>query len=250
MSAGLRVSAVLPCFEEAPHLEHVLDGLEGALERNAPEWEVVLVASAAARDGTPGLAGELAARRPAVRVVVQPADDPGYGRAVALGIAAARLPWVLLTDADGQFDHGELDRLVARAGRARAVVGRRLPRRDPWPRRVAGRLYSLAVTRLIGLDGIADPDCAFKLVRRDAIGTAPLTSRTGVVNAEILARAAGQGGRIVEVPVTHRPRLGGRSRFETGLGPLDHLPRLSEIVDISMDLAALAARRFIRGARG
>ena len=244
MTSPIRVSAVLPCHEEAPHLAEVLDGLERSLAATVEEWEVLLVSSLSASDGTPELAEKLASGRARCRLVRQPADDLGYGRALGLGIAAARFPWLLLTDADGQFDHGELGRLTALAGQAEVVAGFRARRRDSWSRRLAGRAYTLLVTRLLGLNGVADLDCAFKLVRRDCIGTEPLCCRTGVVNAEILKRASERGARIVSVPVTHRARPGGRSRFETGLG---RLPRPAAMMEMAGDLAGLMGRRLLGG---
>jgi glycosyltransferase involved in cell wall biosynthesis len=244
MTSPIQLSAVLPCHEEAVRLPEVLERLERALAAAAEEWEVVLVASLAAGDGTPKLAERLASGRDNRRVVLQAADDMGYGRALGLGIAAARYPWLLLTDADGQFDHGELGRFTALAGQAQVVAGFRARRRDSRPRRLAGRAYTLLVTRLLGLSGVDDLDCAFKLVRRDCIGTEPLSCRTGVVNAEILKRATERGARIVSVPVTHRARTGGRSRFETGLG---RLPRPLEVMNMAADLAGLMGRRLLGG---
>lgn len=241
---SVSISAVLPVYEEAPHLARVVEELERALAAAADEWEVLLVASLAAADGTPELASELARGGDRRRMVRQPADDPGYGRALGLGIAAARCDWLLLTDADGQFDHQELGRLIAHAGRAQVVAGFRFRRRDSWPRRLAGRAYTLLVTRMLGLNQIEDLDCAFKLVRRDCIGSQPLSCRTGVINAEILKRASERGAQIACVPVTHRPRSGGRSRFETGLG---RLPRPLAMLEMVGDLAGLLGRRLLGG---
>ncbi len=244
MSPSLHVSAVLPCYEEAPRLVWVLDGLERALAAAADRWEVVLVASLASGDGTPELASKLASGRVNRKLVLQPADDTGYGRALWLGIAAARHPWLLLTDADGQFDHEELARLTALAGQAQVVAGFRARRRDSWSRRVAARAYNLVVTRLLGLNGVTDLDCAFKLVSRKSIGTRPLRCRTGLVNAEILKRAAERGDRIVSVPVTHRARASGRSRFETRFG---RLPRPAAMLEMAGDLAGLLGRSLLGG---
>ncbi|MFH2006083.1 MAG: glycosyltransferase family 2 protein [bacterium] len=249
MDSPLPLSAVLPCFEEAPHLREVVAALGEALAGSTEQWEIVLVVSEAARDGTPHVARELAEEMEHVRVVSQPARDPGYGRAVALGIEAARHAHVLLTDSDGQFDHRELPRLVASLGEAEAVVGVRAPRRDPWARRAAGAVYTGVVTRLLGLGELRDVDCAFKLVDTRLLGAAPLRSRTGAINAELLSRVRTRGGRVVEVEVSHRPRRGGQTRFEMRLGILSHLPHPGEVWAIAQDVAALAARR-LRAARG
>jgi len=234
----------LPCFEEARDLSSVTEDLEEALTGCASEdWEILLVSSLAAEDGTPEVAREMAAGHSKVRTIWQPVDDPGYGRALALGIAAARYPWLLLTDADGQFDHAELSRLAAETNGADLIVGYRRVRSDPLARRLAGNLYSSLATRLLGIRGVRDLDCAFKLVHSDVIGTTPLQCRTGVINAEILMRAISKRAKLVEIPVTHLTRPGGTTRFEIGLGPFGHLPHPAEVAAIFMDLMMLMGRR-------
>jgi glycosyltransferase involved in cell wall biosynthesis len=214
---GLRVSAVLPCFEEAAGLPGLVAAVERSLAAAGAAFEIVIVASAAGTDGTVAVARELAASDPAVRLVVQARDDGGYGRALALGIAASREPWVLLMDADGQFDPGDAGRLLSLAAAADVVAGFRAPRRDPVGRRVAGAIYSRVLGAVTGVP-VRDFDCGFKLLRRDLVGDLVIESRTGVANAEILAGAVGAGARIVEAPVSHAPRSAGRARFEIAFG--------------------------------
>ncbi len=246
------ISAVLPCYEEAEILGQVVEALAVVLGRVAARWEILLVAAEAAADGTPEIARRLAAQRSAVRCVVQSARDPGYGRAVALGVAAAQYEWLLLMDADGQLDPRDLVRLVRLVRRVRPgaglgdvglVVGYRAPRRDPWPRRAAGAVYSRVVSALLGIDGVRDVDCAFKLVERKWVGGAPLRSRTGAVNAELLCRAQDSGAQVVELPVAHRERRTGQARFEMRLGILSHLPHPVEVWAIVRDVAALWIHR-------
>lgn len=239
-ASSLDISAVLPCYEEAPNLRRVVDELATALERSAPSrWDIVLVSSRAARDGTLELARSIERERSRVRVIEQGADDRGYGRALALGISAAERAWVLLSDADGQFDHSELVRLAALTGEADVIVGYREARRDTLARRAASTLYGLAVSRLVGVRGARDVDCAFKLIRRELLEGAPLRSRTGAVNAELLARAVGAGGRLAELPVRHRARQAGTARFE-----LAGLPHPAEAARMACEVASLTRRRW------
>ncbi len=249
MTERLAISAVLPCFEEAPNLSRVVAGLSAALQGVADTYEIVLVASDAARDGTPELARQLAAERDDLCVVTQRADDLGYGRALALGIAAARNDWLLLSDADGQFNHSELPGLVALAGKHDMVLGYRATRRDSPARLLASRLYGAVATRLTGARGVRDMDCAFKLVRARFVDGAPLTCRTGVVNAELVARGLSRGARVGQVAVSHHQRAGGRARFETRFGVLGSVPRPSEAWAVFSETLGLATRRFMASSR-
>lgn len=250
MKEGLEISAVLPCFEEAANLERVASGLCEALDGVAGAFELLVVVSAAARDGTPALARRLQGDLAGVRVIEQPADDPGYGRALALGIRAARHPWLLLTDGDGQFDHAELPRLVALATTHDVVLGYRARRRDSPARRAASWLYGVVATRAVGARGVRDVDCAFKLLRRDVLGDAPLTCRSGVVNAEILSRAFARRATVAEVAVSHRQRTAGTARFETRFVGLGAVPRPAAAWEIARETLGLAATRFVASFRG
>jgi glycosyltransferase involved in cell wall biosynthesis len=235
---GPRVSVVLPCFEEAAGLPSLVSAIERALEDTGWAFEIVIVASAAGTDGTVEVARELAAQDPVVRVVVQARGDAGYGRALALGIAAAREPWVALMDADGQFDPRDAGRLLGLAAEgADVVAGFRAPRRDPLGRRVAGAIYSRVLGAVTGVR-VRDFDCGFKLLRRELVRHLVIESRTGVANAEILAGAARAGARIVEANVAHAPRRAGRARFQVALG----LPSPREAARMIGEAAALAVR--------
>jgi glycosyltransferase involved in cell wall biosynthesis len=209
----------------------------------ADEWEVVLVTTLASRDGTLELAAKLASEEPRVRVVEQPVSDPGYGRAVALGIRQARLQWLLLSDADGQFEHSELGRFVERTGSADVILGYRAERRDSLARRVAGRIYTSTIQQAAGIAAVRDVDCAFKLIRSALLAGPPFRSRTGAVNAEIIGRALLAGGRLEQLPVMHRRRLAGTARFETRVGAL---PQPREVLSILYEVVALAGRRFVQ----
>jgi glycosyltransferase involved in cell wall biosynthesis len=236
---GLRVSVVLPCFEEAAGLASLVTAVQRSLDAADAGFEILLVVSAAGTDGTEEVAHALARDHPAVRVVVQSRADRGYGRALALGIRAAREPWTLLMDADGQFDPWDAQRLLPLAADSDVVVGFRSPRRDPLGRRLAGALYSRALRAFTGVR-VRDFDCGFKLLRSDLVRGLALECRTGVANAEILAGASRAGARIVETPVTHSPRRHGRARFETVLGlpsPREAARMLREGVWLGLRLA-------------
>lgn len=249
MTGWFAISAVLPCFEEAPNLQRVVEQLGAVLQDVAAAYEIVVVASAAARDGTPELARQLARERPDISVVIQEASDPGYGRALALGIEAARHEWLLLSDADGQFDHTELTRLAELAPGNDVVLGYRAERHDSPARVWASRLYGAFATRLTGVPGVRDVDCAFKLLRRSFVEGAPLVCRTGVVNAELLSRALARGARVAQVAVTHRERAAGRARFERRLGFLGAVPRPAEAWAMARETLDLALRRFVASSR-
>jgi glycosyltransferase involved in cell wall biosynthesis len=240
--ARLQVSAVLPAYEEAEALDWVVERALQALARQCESAEVILVVHAASRDGTLERAEAWARREPRVRLVVQPAEEGGYGRALALGVRAARLPWVFLCDADGQLDPLDFPALAAAANDVDLVAGVRSPRVDPWPRRLTARAYNLLLAVLLGVR-LRDADCAFKLFRREALGGAGLTF-LHLADGELAARLVRKGARWREVELRHYSRRGGRSRAEVA----GHLPRPRLVAAVLREIFAL--RRELREGAG
>jgi glycosyltransferase involved in cell wall biosynthesis len=180
---------------------------------NAQAYEVIVVDDGS-HDATNAVATRLAAGDPHVRVVVHPRNR-GYGAALRTGIAAAVQPWVLLTDADLQFDLVDLAAFVPLTADHDLIAGYRRQRNDPRRRRLAAAAWNRLVSRVLGLH-VRDVDCAFKLVRRELLEEFELTSSGAAISAELLARSRAQGARICERGVRHLPRNAGR---QSGLRP-------------------------------
>jgi glycosyltransferase involved in cell wall biosynthesis len=203
-TAVASLSAVLPAYNEAVAITETLAGLRAVLARLGVPFEIVVV-----DDGSADETGALAARTPAVRVI-RHTRNLGYGAALRSGFAAARHDWVFLMDADGQFDPEELPRFIEAAGHADFVVGFRDARADPGHRALFAGIWAALMAVLLGVR-VRDVDCAFKLMRRSYLTAIPLEAGGAFLSAELLAKAARAGARILELPVRHLPRRGGRS---------------------------------------
>ena len=202
--AAIPLSVVLPAYNEAANLPATVAGALAVLRELGGRFEVIVVDDGS-RDGTGALADALARETPEVRAVHHPSNR-GYGAAIRSGFAAATLPWLFFTDADGQFDLRELPPLLPHAARADIVAGYRLRRHDPWFRRLYALLFGrLLVRALLGVR-VRDLNCAFKLLRRDLVASLDLRSDGALINAELLGKAQRAGARIVEVGVHHLPR--------------------------------------------
>jgi glycosyltransferase involved in cell wall biosynthesis len=217
------VSIVLPCFNESANVEAAIVEARTAAMAGALAHEILVVDDGSS-DGTRQLAQALAERDPAVRVLVHETNQ-GYGAALRTGIAAASMPWILLTDADLQFDLGQLAEVTPLAGHYDLVIGRRTPRRDPLYRRVYGHTWNWLVRRLLELP-VRDVDCAFKLARRELLQALELRATGAMISPELVARSLARGARLVEVDVAHRPRVAGA---QTGASPRVILRALSEL---------------------
>jgi glycosyltransferase involved in cell wall biosynthesis len=144
---------------------------------------------------------------PHVRVVAHERNS-GYGAAVRSGIAASRSEWVLLTDADLQFDLSELRFLLPLSSDNDLVAGYRVDRADPVARRLAAHGWNQLMRRTFRV-GVRDVDCAFKLVRGPAVRALDLASDGAMISTELIVRAQLAGWRIAEVGVHHLARHAG-----------------------------------------
>jgi glycosyltransferase involved in cell wall biosynthesis len=227
------VSIVLPCFDEEDNVAEAVRAAALAGRRAALEHEIVVVDDGS-RDRTREIALGLAAQDPAVRVIVHPVNL-GYGGALRSGIAAASKPWILLTDADLQFDLTQLEDFLPFAENHDLIVGWRVARMDPLGRRIAAALWNRLVDLAFGLS-VRDVDCAFKLVRSDLVKDMPLTASGAMISTELIVRCLANGARLEQIGVRHRPRRAGQ---QSGTNPRVVTRAFRELVSARRQLGTL-----------
>lgn len=203
----LRVSLVVPAFEEEVRLPATLRAAAEALPRLAAESEIIVVDDGSA-DGTARVAEDFPSRVP-VRVVRLPRNR-GKGFALARGIAVARHPLVAFTDADCPYDLGALAPMLDALATgqldvaigARDLPGSAVDRGYGWARHVSGKGLSLLTGLAIGLP-FRDSQCGLKAFRADVardLFAVRTVDRFGF-DFEILAAAVAAGLRIGRFPV-------------------------------------------------
>lgn len=226
------ISIVLPCFNEADNVDEAVRGALAAAARCATDYEVIVVDDGS-RDETSAITAKLVAADRHVRLVGH-AYNRGYGDAVRSGIDAATMDWVFLTDADLQFDLGELEGFLPSTARAELVVGWRILRRDPVHRRANAAAWNWLVRRVFGLP-VRDVDCAFKLMRRELVQRCGLTASGAMISTELLVKALARGARLQELGVHHHPRVAGDS---SGADPRVVLRAFKELASLRRTLRA------------
>jgi glycosyltransferase involved in cell wall biosynthesis len=183
--------------------------LAGVLDALGRPAEVIAVDDGST-DGSFACLAALAAEEPRLRIV-RLARNYGQTAALAAGIEHARAPVVVSMDADLQNDPADIPRLLAALDDDVDVVnGWRTPRRDPWLTR---RLPSMVANRLVSLvtgTALHDYGCTLRAMRASVARELRLY---GEMHRFIPALAADLGARVVEVPVHHRPRTLGRSKY-------------------------------------
>lgn len=202
------VSVVVPARDEEESLPELARELRQALDGAGVGYELLLVDDGST-DRTLEVMLELARRDPAIRVLCQ-RPNRGQSAALAAGWRAARAPVVVTLDADLQNDPADVPRLLAALEEGYDVVsGVRVDRQDPWLRRVSSRIANGVRNRLTG-DAVTDVGCTLRACRTELLRELPLFTGMHRFLPTLLRL---QGGRVTEVPVRHRPRRYGRTKY-------------------------------------
>ncbi len=205
MSRSVYLSLVIPAYNEAHRLPRTLPQVTDFLEKQPYAWEVLVVDNGST-DDTLRLVQEFSRKHPQVRALHTPLR--GKGRAVKLGMLAARGEWRFLADADFSMPVTELPRfLPPQAPEADILIGSReapgaVRYHEPWHRHLIGRVFNLMV-QVAALPGIRDSQCGFKNFRGDVAERLFRCQRIAGMSfdVEILFIARRWGYRIVEVPI-------------------------------------------------
>lgn len=207
-----RLSVVVPVKDERENVARLLAEIHAALAA-LTEFEVVYVDDGS-RDGTAEALAAARQRHPRLRVL-RHAESCGQSAAIHTGVRAARFPWVATLDGDGQNDPSDLPALLARVSPVERspglemVTGNRVTRRDTWLRRLSSRVANGVRGALLG-DRTPDTGCGLKVFGRDLFLALPFFDHMHRFLPALVLR---QGGQVVSVPVGHRAREAGRSKY-------------------------------------
>ena len=210
------LSVVVPAFNEAGNVGRLVDETAAAL-RGRIAFEMVFVDDGS-KDGTLAELREAQARHPELRVL-EHVTQSGQSTALRTGIKAARGAWIATLDGDGQNDPADIPKLLAERANAASDVkcfaGWRTTRRDDAGKRISSQVANAVRSRLLR-DATPDTGCGLKLFEREAFLDLPYFDHMHRYIPALMQRA---GWRTVSVPVNHRPRGAGASKY-TNLGRL------------------------------
>jgi glycosyltransferase involved in cell wall biosynthesis len=202
------ISIVIPLHNEERSVALLYEELQAALEPLGEDWEAVFVDDGST-DGSFAALTRLHAARDNVRVV-RLRRNFGKAAALATGFGQASGDTIVTIDADLQDDPAEIPRLLVKLDEGFDLVsGWKLKRRDPVRRRVLSRLFNWVTGRVSGLR-LHDMNCGLKAYRAEVVRGLSLY---GELHRFVPVLAHYQGFRVAELPVNHRPREHGRSRY-------------------------------------
>ena len=208
---SVELSVVVPVCNEAENVEPLAREIDAALHERT--YEMIFVDDGST-DDTVAVLLKLKSAMPALRVL-RHSFRSGQSAAVASGVRAARAPWVATLDGDGQNDPADIPKLIAARdspeGRGvQLFMGNRTAsRKDTAYRRLQSRVANGVRSGLLG-DGTPDTGCGIKLFSRDVFMDLP---RFDHMHRFLPALFQRHGARVVSVPVSHRHRMRGTSKY-------------------------------------
>ena len=214
MMGAVAISVVVPVKDEAGNVSPLAREIAAALKGQAHE---IIFVDDGSSDGTGDALARMKGEIPELRVLRHD-RNLGQSRGIRTGVQAARGEIIVTLDGDGQNDPADIPKLLEalkadpKLGMASGI---RVKRKDSASRRMASRLGNSLRNRLLG-DGASDTGCGLKVFRRQAFLNLPYFDH---MHRFLIALMLREGVGVGFVPVNHRPRLTGRSKY-TNFGRL------------------------------
>lgn len=204
------LSVFFPAFNEEENITATITKANEILSGLSLKNYEIIVVNDGSKDKTAEIVKNLEKVNKHISLVSHEVNK-GYGEALKTGFKAAKYPWVAFADADGQFDFGEITKLMDETDRADYILGYRLRRADPFVRIFFNMVWIIGARILFDFPS-RDYSCGFKLIKKSAFdATLPLQAGEKVTQIEMLVKAKKLGFKFAEVGVHHYPRQFGKS---------------------------------------
>ena len=202
------LSVFFPIYNEAENIPLLIERAQEIIPQIAKEYELILINDGSS-DGSQLIIEDLARKNKNVRAIHHP-KNLGYGEVLKTGIKESQYQWIFFTDADLQFDLGELSRFIPFVDKYKAIIGYRHKRVEGFGRAFNAELFKIYIDLLFRIH-VRDIDCAFKLIDAELLKSLKLNSGSAFTSAEILYRLKKKRVKFKEIPVAHYPRLYGKA---------------------------------------
>jgi glycosyltransferase involved in cell wall biosynthesis len=218
----MKVSVVMPCLNEAETVGTCIGTAKEALKKLQLEGEVIVVDNGST-DGSTEIA-----RKHGAMVVHEPRE--GYGNAYLRGFQEAGGEIIVMGDADGTYPFELIPEFVMPIlnGKADFVIGSRLrgrilPGAMPWLHRCIGNPLLTKTLNLLFGSNVSDAHCGMRALKRDALEKLRLKTSGMEFASEMVIKAAKNGLRITEIPITYYPRKSGKPKLHSTIDGWRHL---------------------------
>jgi len=203
----MKYSVVIPLKNEEGNIADLIAELEPAMTKLDGPWELICVDDGST-DETGKILLSLQDSKPFLRVLT---FDHNYGQSGAFdaGFRAARGEYVITMDGDRQNDPADIPKMIGKASDCDLVCGMRQKRKDTWIKRITSRCANWVRSRVCQ-DGVQDTGCSLKVYRSSCLQKIKMFHG---MHRFLPALFKIEGFRVIEVPVNHRERATGTTKY-------------------------------------
>jgi len=207
------LSVVVPVYNEALNIQILCDEIINAIQGKIADYEIIFI-NDGSTDQTEQLLSKLMDEHPFSIRYITHGKNSGQSAAVITGIQHASGTWIATLDGDGQNDPRDIPKLMSIAIENTAydnilIAGYRIKRRDNFSKRLSTKIAN-GVRKKILNDDCPDTGCGLKIFQRNFFLTLPQFNHMHRFLPALVKRA---NGKTINVPVNHRPRLKGTSKY-------------------------------------
>jgi glycosyltransferase involved in cell wall biosynthesis len=207
-SNNLELSIVIPAYNEAENIEKTVSEARKAGKSYFDGYEVIVVDDASG-DDTSNIVKNISKKDKNVFVLTHK-ENKGKAAVLNTGFQKAKGKYIFYTDADNQYNMERIKDLKKLISTADIVSGYRKNKAISIFRKFASDFYNLMARVFLGIKA-RDIECAFKLFKSEVFKKIKIESEHFMVETEILAKAARMNFKIVDFPLCHYPRSGGKT---------------------------------------
>lgn len=214
---NIKYTVVIPVKNEEENIIPLIDELEAVMKKITDRWELICIDDGST-DRTLSILRSLATKKSYLGVLSFP-QNFGQSSAFAAGFSHARGEFIITMDGDRQNDPADIFKLIEKENDADLICGWRKERKDPWQKKITSKI-SNAVRSRFCRDGVHDTGCSLKLYRKQALQKIPLYHG---MHRFLPALFLIEGFSVIEVPVSHRKRTKGKTKyhfFNRSLAPI------------------------------
>lgn len=203
----MKYSIVVPLKNEEENVIDLISELEPVMTKLGDPWELICIDDGST-DSTLEILSNLSKKKPFLRIL---SFDGNHGQSCAFdaGFKSARGEWVITMDGDRQNDPADIPKLLAEVAKGDLICGHRVNRRDPWHKKITSKLANAVRSRLC-YDDIQDTGCSLKVYRKECLHHIKMFKG---MHRFLPALFKIEGFRVIEVPVNHRERTKGTTKY-------------------------------------
>jgi len=203
----MRYSVIIPLKNEEENIIDLINELEPIMHGLKSPWELICIDDGST-DSTLKILLDIAKQKAFLRIL---SFDRNYGQSCAFdaGFKHAKGEWVITLDGDRQNDPADIPKLLTATSQGDLICGYRINRQDPWHKKITSKLANAVRSRLCH-DEINDTGCSLKVYRTACLRNIKMFKG---MHRFLPALFKIEGYRVVEVPVNHRERVKGTTKY-------------------------------------